>query len=444
MYTVELTVTDDDGAAVSDTCLVTVKNVAPRVNLGIDIVVMEGDPVSLNATAAVTDPGLDTHAYQWQVFSDNGHSVQGGTASTLGFSPIDNGTYVVRLTVTDDDGQSGYDNLIVSAHNMPPQDVTFQWIMVQRNTGTEFTATGSFTDPGADTFRATIDYGDGTRMPLALANRTFTTKHVYRQAGIYDVVVSVVDDDKGTSSYEAQVDTGGNPYPFHNSALPCDVNDDGLVSPIDVLIVVNYMNQHGAGPLPSPALKAPPPYLDVNRDGYVSPHDALLVVICLNKGLSGEGESEILLHTREISLSNTDELSRPGDSTPPLPGIPAPVTNPEIALAAVESPANAGDRLARSNWSFEYAASGSFSQLVDQQGVSYNLPDLELTPQQALLPRRDSRPAPLSGQAPSALADLALRDLEEDSDLEDLLEQISADIGNAWQADLGEPILKGR
>ena len=127
VYTVTLTVMDDDGGAASNTCVVTVHNVAPKVNLGPDIEVTEGDVVTLDGELAVSDSGQDTHTYQWQIFSDNGQSVQGGTGSLFSFSPIDDGTYLVRLTATDDDGQSGYDNLIVSARNMPPQNLTFQW-----------------------------------------------------------------------------------------------------------------------------------------------------------------------------------------------------------------------------------------------------------------------------------------------------------------------------
>ena len=68
---------------------------------------------------------------------------------------------------------------------------------------------------------------------------------------------------------------------WHNPNLAEDVNDDGLVSPIDALLVVNHMNRAGSGPVPlSP--ESPPLYLDVNGDDYVSPHDALLVVNHLN------------------------------------------------------------------------------------------------------------------------------------------------------------------
>ncbi|MCA9126743.1 MAG: hypothetical protein KDB22_06650, partial [Planctomycetales bacterium] len=60
-------------------------------------------------------------------------------------------------------------------------------------------------------------------------------------------------------------------------ASRADTNGDGFVSPIDVLLIVNRLNQSvdGEGPV------AGSPF-DVNEDGYVSPLDALIVVNMLN------------------------------------------------------------------------------------------------------------------------------------------------------------------
>jgi Ca2+-binding RTX toxin-like protein len=60
--------------------------------------------------------------------------------------------------------------------------------------------TGSFTDPGsADTWSATVDYGDGAGpQPLALnPDKSFNLTHVYAASGVYTVTVVVGDDDGG-------------------------------------------------------------------------------------------------------------------------------------------------------------------------------------------------------------------------------------------------------
>jgi hypothetical protein len=68
-----------------------------------------------------------------------------------------------------------------------------------------------------------------------------------------------------------------------NPLNPLDVDDSGLVTPLEVLRIVNNLNGKGSRVLPPPtAACAPPPYLDVDGNGGVSSLDALLVVNALN------------------------------------------------------------------------------------------------------------------------------------------------------------------
>ena len=81
-----------------------------------------------------------------------------------------------------------------------------------------------------------------------------------------------------------------------NLFAPLDVNGDGTISPIDALLVVNYINDNnlsGASGESSGNYKR-----DVNHDNEISPIDALLVINYLNTHRSsgasagGEGEGE--------------------------------------------------------------------------------------------------------------------------------------------------------
>ncbi len=72
------------------------------------------------------------------------------------------------------------------------------------------------------------------------------------------------------------------------SALNVNNDSEGLVSPIDVLLIINELNgkvfhdpDSGALPPVQPGAE-PPPYIDVNCDGRVSPIDALQVINHLN------------------------------------------------------------------------------------------------------------------------------------------------------------------
>ena len=75
------------------------------------------------------------------------------------------------------------------------------------------------------------------------------------------------------------------PYPWQNSAEPLDVSNDGFVSPIDALQIINHLIANGSHEL-SPE-KNLVPFLDTSGDNFVSPRDALLVINRLN---AAEGE----------------------------------------------------------------------------------------------------------------------------------------------------------
>jgi len=80
--------------------------------------------------------------------------------------------------------------------------------------------------------------------------------------------------------------------PWHNVDLPCDVDDNGIVAPLDALLTINYLNQHGSGRLPGRPFPLEPPYVDVDGNGILAPADVLTIInrINLDNQSSGEGE----------------------------------------------------------------------------------------------------------------------------------------------------------
>jgi hypothetical protein len=84
--------------------------------------------------------------------------------------------------------------------------------------------------------------------------------------------------------------------PWQNATLCEDVNGDSVVTALDVLVIINYLNTQGSGSLPfsPPDSSGTPKFFDVNGDGQCTPLDTLQVINFLNAAastISGEGES---------------------------------------------------------------------------------------------------------------------------------------------------------
>ncbi|MFW9787566.1 MAG: Ig-like domain-containing protein [Candidatus Thorarchaeota archaeon] len=185
--TVTVEVTDGEFYVAASTTL-TVYNVAPTAYAGPDLWTEEG--MSFAFHGLITDPGaLDTHTIVWD-FGD-GSSVVTGTLDPTHIY-VDNGVYVVTLTVTDDDGGVGTDTMTMYVNNVAPvvdagPDQTI-------DEGDIVIFGGSFTDPGAsDTHTFVWDFGDGS----PVVTGTLSPTHVYTNPGVYLVTLTVTDDDGG-------------------------------------------------------------------------------------------------------------------------------------------------------------------------------------------------------------------------------------------------------
>ena len=94
----------------------------------------------------------------------------------------------------------------VTVLNVAPA-VTITGGQPELDEGDQFTAAGSFTDPGADAWTATVDYGDGTGVsPLTLnPDKTFALDHTYLDNGNFTVTVRVFDGfEYGTATFDGR------------------------------------------------------------------------------------------------------------------------------------------------------------------------------------------------------------------------------------------------
>jgi uncharacterized repeat protein (TIGR01451 family) len=97
--------------------------------------------------------------------------------------------------------------------------------------GETFNGSGSFSDPGADTWTATVDYGDGSGVQaLGLSpDKTFNLSNVYADDGVYVVTVTVSDDDGGVGSDTLTV-TVNNVAPTVQAGSNQTINEGDTIS----------------------------------------------------------------------------------------------------------------------------------------------------------------------------------------------------------------------
>lgn len=118
---------------------------------------------------------------------------------------------------------------------------------------------------------------------------------------------------------------------WQNPADPLDVDGKDGVTPLDVLIIITYINSHpGDTSLPSPP-ESPPPYLDVNNDGSCTPLDVLQVIQYINSQSFGTAEGEQTSSATGAFLIGP--LSRSA-----IPEVPLPPGHEASALNTHESP----------------------------------------------------------------------------------------------------------
>lgn len=147
----------------------------------------EGGSIAMSAAASL-DPNGTVTDVAWD-FGDG----TSGSGAAVTHTYAQDGIYTVSVTVTDNDGLT--DTVLAAAvvANVAPVIRAFAGATLLP--GEAYAASGSFLDPGQDTWTATVDYGDGSgTSALALSGTSFALAHVYTTPGVFTVTVKVTDD----------------------------------------------------------------------------------------------------------------------------------------------------------------------------------------------------------------------------------------------------------
>jgi hypothetical protein len=205
-HTVALRVTDDEGASDLVTTEVHVENLEPLIDAGIDQQVAEGVLVALSGRVIEFD--LDTYTFHWHMLSStNGDVVPDQSAQLFQFLPADDGVYQFELTVTDDDGASSTDRVLVTVTNVVPvanagpdvagvegtpvtivgtaqaasvDEVEFGWTLISAPVSTPYTTDGAtltFTPQDNGEYRFRISAGDDDGPAITTDDVTITVSN---------------------------------------------------------------------------------------------------------------------------------------------------------------------------------------------------------------------------------------------------------------------------
>jgi DNA/RNA endonuclease G (NUC1)/PKD repeat protein len=195
-YSVSVSVTDKDGG-VGTGAVAAVVHAAPTAATNGAYSSIEGGAVAMSG-AASTDVDGTIASYAWD-FGDGST----GTGAAVSHTYAQDGSYTVTLVVKDNDGLTGTVTTTATVANAAASINAFAGASLLP--GESYGTNGSFTDPGADSWTATVNYGDGSgTAALSLAGKNFSLAHTYSAPGTYTVTVTV-NDGSATSTSTATV-----------------------------------------------------------------------------------------------------------------------------------------------------------------------------------------------------------------------------------------------
>jgi len=208
-YTIALTAIDDEYGSSTYTLdltntpdAVTVNNLAPRAYTDADkFIAQEGEEFEFSGSEI--DLLGEGYTYHW-TFDDGSF----GSGQDVTHSYNDEGVYLVILTVTDAEGESGKDYLFVTVTNIDPIADAGSSQIADEDDIIYFDASGtwdSFSD--LPLLAYSWDFGDSSK------GYGKTVDHVYTKEGIYTVTLAVQDNNGALSKDTISVSIG-NPSPY--------------------------------------------------------------------------------------------------------------------------------------------------------------------------------------------------------------------------------------
>ncbi len=196
---------------------------------------VEGQPITVNGGGSGDFDGTVV-GYSWDCEDDGVYDITGSSATGTCTYP-DNGVYVARLLVADDEGNQNTVATTVVVNNVAPTGVSIGGATTGSE-GVSLTLTGTGTDVPADPLTFSWSFGDGT------TGTGSTVNHTYANNGNFTVTLTVSDGDGGVVTTTSTVTvsntaptidsvnvpaTGAEGVPVSVSATGSDIGADTLI-----------------------------------------------------------------------------------------------------------------------------------------------------------------------------------------------------------------------
>ena len=198
VYNVTLQVKDDNNSIDTDTTTATVvdSNTEPVADAGGPYFGIINETIYFNGSKSY-DPDGEIVNYTWS-FGDG----QKGYGVAPEYKYVNNGTFTVTLTVTDDGEKTNKSSTFafIALENMPPDrpEITITQSVENPNL---VILTAVAHDPNNDNIKYFVswDNGDNTTSPMFPSGTLLTTQYTYYFKGVYNVTVSAIDEHNASS-----------------------------------------------------------------------------------------------------------------------------------------------------------------------------------------------------------------------------------------------------
>jgi hypothetical protein len=126
-----------------------------------------------------------------------------GAVPRFNLTGLDEGSYSLQLSVSDGVNTT-VANRNIRVNNVAPNQIVINTISGVK-AGVPFTISGTFVDPGADTWSGELSLGSGLTFPLEFSGRSFAARNISLPwPGTYTATVTIHDADGGSMSRAVQ------------------------------------------------------------------------------------------------------------------------------------------------------------------------------------------------------------------------------------------------